>query len=365
MRRVASLSRPLGALAVGLLFAALTIWASGGQPGPALHSLVTGAFGSETGILRSLAKATPLIFSGLSVAVALKGGLFNIGAEGQLLVGGIASAWAGYALAGLPTFVHLPLALAAGAIAGAAWGLIPGLLKAYRGSHEVIVTIMLNYIAINLTHYLVGHPLKDPASDALRTPAVLPSARLASLDDVSSTALNALGITGRSTHFSAGFLLALISAGVVAFLIRRTALGFEIRAVGAGPDAARTAGILVSRTIVKTMTISGALAGLAGAVEVLGVHRRFLDAFSPGYGFDSIAVALLGGLNAGGVVLSALLFGGLNSGALQMETFTDTPRQIAGIIQAVVIVAVGTRVIMSRRSGGLPPDADASLEAAL
>jgi simple sugar transport system permease protein len=311
--------------------------------------MIQGSLGTPTGVLRTLAKATPLIFSGLAVAVALRAGLFNIGAEGQLLVGGIASAWAGCGLKGLPVFVHLPLALAAGAAAGAVWGLVPGILNAARGAHEVIVTIMLNYAAIHFTHYLVGHPFKDPASEALRTPQVLASARIPSLDDWPAATLSSFGVTGRSTHFSAGFFLALIAAVLVAILFRRTALGFEIRAVGSGPDAARASGISVGGTIVKTMALSGALAGLAGAVEVLGVHRRFLDAFSPGYGFDSIAVALLGGLNAGGVVLSALLFGGLNSGALQMETLTDTPRQIAGVIQAVVIAAVGVRIIVSRR----------------
>src|SRR5690242_21390288 len=161
-----------------MLLAALVVSASGGSPFEAFGALFQGAFGSPTGILRSLAKATPLIFSGLAVAVALKAGLFNIGAEGQLLVGGMAAAWTGYAIPGLPLLLHLPLSLLAGTFAGALWALVPGLLKAYRGSHEVIVTIMMNYVAIHLTHYLVNHPFKDPTSDALRTPAVLPSARL-------------------------------------------------------------------------------------------------------------------------------------------------------------------------------------------
>jgi simple sugar transport system permease protein len=302
--RLRALAQPFSALALAFLLAVLVVWASGGQPGGAFQALFQGAFGSSTGVLRSLAKATPLIFSGLAVAVALRAGLFNIGAEGQLLVGGIAAAWVGYALKGLPTLFHLPLTLAAGALAGALWGLVPGVLKALRGAHEVIVTIMMNYVAIHLTHYLVNHPLRDAASDALKTPPVLPSARLFSLDDLSSDTLSRFGIPARTTNFSTGFLLALVAAGLVAILIRRTALGFEIRAVGEGADAARTAGIPVPRTLITAMAISGALAGLAGAVEVLGVHRRFLDAFSPGYGFDSIAVALLGGLNPGGIVLS-------------------------------------------------------------
>jgi general nucleoside transport system permease protein len=363
-------ARPLVALACAFLAAWTVIWATGGEPAAALGALMKGGFGSETGLIRTLAKATPLIFSGLAVAIALKAGLFNIGAEGQLLVGGAAAAWVGYVIVGLPTVVHLPLALLAGGLAGALWGLVPGVLKAVRGAHEVIVTIMMNYVAIHFTHYLVSHPLKDPSSDALRSPAVQASARLMSLDDLSRDTLVRLGITARSTHLSLGFLLAIAAAIFIWILVRRTALGFEIRAVGSNSDAARTAGISVPRTIIKTMGISGGLAGLAGAVEVLGVHRRFLDAFSPGYGFDSIAVALLGGSHAGWIVPSALLFGGVNSGAILMETATDTPRQMAGILQAIVIIAVGARYVRTGKTttsgkaappnGALPAEGAAS-----
>lgn len=343
--RIRSVAQPILALAAAFAIAAVIIASTCEDPfpkslsvvGESFAALFRGAFGDTNGLLRSLAKSTPLLFSGLAVAVALRAGLFNIGAEGQLLVGGLAAAWAGYAVKGLPIFLHLPLAMLAGAAAGAVWAAVPGILKAWRGAHEVIVTIMMNYVAIHLTHYLVNGPLRDPTTKQTATPIVLRTAQLWSLP-------------GSATNFSAGFFLALLAAVAVAFLLRRTALGFEIRAVGLGADAARAAGIPLQRTIVTAMCLSGALAGLAGAVEVLGVHHRFLDQFSPGYGFDSIAVALLGGLNAPGVTLAALLFGGLKSGANEMYTQTQTPIMLIGVIQAIVILAIGIRFVRSRRA---------------
>jgi simple sugar transport system permease protein len=196
---------------------------------------------------------------------------------------------------------------------------------------------MMNYVAVHLTHFLANGPLRAPGGYQIATPEIAPTARLWSLPN-------------SATDFSAGFFLAIIAAAAVALMVRRTPLGFEIRAVGLNPDAARTAGISVPRTMVMAMTISGALAGLAGAVEVLGVHHRFYDQFSPGYGFDSIAVALLGGLNAAGVAASAILFGGLKSGALRMYAETQTPIQITGVIQAIVILATGVRYVRPRRA---------------
>jgi simple sugar transport system permease protein len=344
--RLRGLAQPAFALAAAMLVAAIIIWLTSGytlfsaeafrQPFEALGALARGAFGETSAIMRTLTKSTPLILSGLAVAIALRAGLFNIGVEGQLLVGGLASAWVGFAFKGLPWFAHLPLALLAGAFAGAIWAAVPGVLRAWRGAHEVIVTIMMNYIAIHLCHYLVNNLLRDKNTLSTATPRVLQSAQLWMIE-----------VTKRES-LSSGFFLALAAAGVFAFLVKRMALGFEIRAVGQQPEAARAAGISVGATMVRAMVISGALAGLAGAVEVLAVHRRFLDAFSPGYGFDSIAVALLGGLNAGGVVLAGILFGALNSGSTYMETMASTPRQIAGIVQAVVILAVGAKYLKRR-----------------
>jgi len=315
----------------------MVVGAVGDIPEAVRQAVTEGRFAVPNELLRSLAKATPLILTGLGVALGLRGGLFNIGAEGQLMLGALLAAWVGFAWHGLPTWIHLPVALVCGAFAGACWAAIAGALKAWRGAHEVIVTIMLNYVAILITHWLVTGALRDPTSMAPATPQVLRSARLWAVEG--------------GANFSAGFALAMAAVLLVGFLIHRTAVGFEIRAVGHNPAAARAAGIHVERVTVLVMAMSGALAGLAGAIEVLGVHRRFLDAFSPGYGFDSIAVALLGNLRPIGVAAAAFLFGGLGSGAVQMEAFTGTPRQVAGIIQAIVILAVAVRAsAMLRRS---------------
>ena len=345
-------SRQAIGLAAALFTAAAVIAATGSSASEALRTMVVGAVGDlpaavaeslkshrlilPNEILRLLAKATPLILSGLAVAVALRGGLFNIGAEGQILVGAFAAAVLGAAWPGLPAYIHLPACLLAAMLAGASWAAIAGVLKAWKGAHEVIVTIMLNYIAIQLTHYLVNIPARDPSSLAPATRLIQPGARLWALEG--------------GTNFSAGIGLALAAAAGVWYLFARTRLGFEIRAVGENQLASRLAGIPVSATVVLAMAISGALAGLAGGVEVLGVHRRYLDAFSPGYGFDSIAVAFLGNLHPAGIVASACLFGGIAGGAVHMEAYTNTPRQIAGIIQAVVILAVAARWPVFSRS---------------
>jgi simple sugar transport system permease protein len=318
----------------------MVLGAVGDLPGAATAAFTRGEVSVPNELLRSLAKATPLLLSGLAVAFALRAGLFNIGAEGQLLLGACAAAWVGYSWHGVPPIVHVLCGLGTGALAGAIWAGVAGVLKAWRGAHEVIVTIMMNYIAILFTHWLVNGPARDVTSLAPATPQVLPTARLWAVEG--------------GPNFSAGFAIAVLAVPVVSFILGRTALGFEIRAIGASPDAARSAGIPVGRATVWAMAVSGALAGLAGSIEVLGVHRRFLDAFSPGYGFDSIAVALLGNLNPVGVLGSACLFGGLAAGATHMEAYAGTPRQIAGVIQAVVIMAVGIRFLHARRHSREP-----------
>jgi ABC-type uncharacterized transport system permease subunit len=342
-----SLLFTLGALGFAFALAAFIILATGGNPITVFRALIQGAFGNlyafgyslivyrhydpPIEIFRTLSKATPLLLCGLAVAVGLRAGLFNIGAEGQLLVGALAAAWIGYAVKGIPALLHIPLAMLAGAIAGGIWGYIPGLLKAWRGAHEVIITIMMNYVALRLTQYLVNHPLKDPNTLNTATPFIQPSAQL--------------WVIEKTSEFSIGFLIAILLAVGYAFLMRRMSLGFCIRAVGQGTEAARSVGISVSRTLITTMSLSGALAGVGGAIEILGLHHRFYDQFSSGVGFDSIAVALLGGLNAPGIVLAAVLFGGLNTGAEQMQIETGTPLQIAGIIQAIIILLFGARYL--------------------
>ena len=330
MRRALRMAgNPLAALALAFGAASIVIALSGENPFVSFGAMFSGALGSGPAVGETLIKTIPLAISGLAVALGLRAGLFNIGVEGQLLVGGLAAAYAGYAIE-LPAAAHLPICIAAGAIGGMIWGWLPGILKARRGVHEVISTIMLNYIAFYLTHYLVTNQLKDIHTMAPQTPAIH-----------STAVLPQIGQSG--LHW--GILIAAACVMGFAFLMSRSVMGFELKAVGQGPDAARASGISVPRTIILAMVMSGGLAGLAGAVEVLGVHHKFYDQFSPGYGFDSIAVAVLGGNTALGTALSALLFGALRNGAIGMQLATDTPKEIVTLIQAIVIAFAGMRLL--------------------
>jgi len=283
-------------------------------------------------ISESLVISTPYIFAGLAVALGFRGGLFNIGAEGQLFVGGLASAYVGYAVKGLPWLIHLPLALLAGILAGALWGAIPGFLKARTGAHEVINTIMMNYIAFRLTDHLLQGPMARPDGLPI-TPEILPSAYLPALFD-------------RPMRVHWGFFLALAVAVLVYWFLWKTTRGMEIRMVGANPNAARYAGLGIAATIVITMAISGGLAGLAGTNQVLGLDHRMVRAFSTGYGFDSIALALLGNSHPLGVVLASLLFGFMRGGAARMQSVAGIPVEIIRIIQALVIIFVAAPEII-------------------
>lgn len=277
-------------------------------------------------ITESLVTATPYIFAGLAVAIGFKAGLFNIGAEGQFYMGALGAAYAGYSIVGLPWFIHLPLALLAGAAAGAVWGAIPGFLKAKFGAHEVVNTIMMNWIAFRLSDWLLTGPMQAsgfrPVTPNIEATAQLPRLFAAPL------------------RFNWGFFLALAVAALVYWFLFKTTRGFEIRAVGANPSAAKYAGMNIVTNIVLVMTISGALAGLSGTSQVLGVDYWVGQGFSAGYGFDSIAIALLGKSHPAGVVLAALLFGFLRGGATRMQSMAGIPIDIISIIQGLVIVFV-------------------------
>jgi simple sugar transport system permease protein len=276
--------------------------------------------------------STPYIFAGLAVAFGFRGGVFNIGAEGQIFLGGIAAAFVGYSLKGLPAIIHLPLAIFAGVLAGAIWGAIPGYLKARFGAHEVINTIMMNYIAFRLADYLLQGPM-GRADGMPITPDVLKSAYLPSL----------LPAPVR-VHF--GLIIALFMAWVVYWFLWKTPRGLEIRMAGANPHAARYAGVKIALIIVLTMSLSGALAGMAGVNQVLGVEHRMVRAFSSGYGFDSIALALLGNSHPLGVVLSSFLFGFLRGGAARMQSMAGIPIEIVKIIQGLIIIFVAAPEII-------------------
>jgi len=277
-------------------------------------------------ISESLVASTPYILAGLAVAIGFRCGLFNIGAEGQLLMGALGAAFVGYSIKGLPAYIHLPLALLAGAVAGGFWAAIPGYLKAKFGAHEVVNAIMMNWIAFRLSDWLLFGPMKASSFRPV-TPNVEVSAELPHLFP-------------DPLRFNWGFFLALAMAILVYWFLFKTTRGFEIRSVGANPDAAKYAGMSVENNIVLVMALSGALAGLAGSVQVLGVDHWVGAGFSAGYGFDAIALALLGKSHPFGVVLAALLFGMLRSGATNMQSVSRIPIDIISVIQGMVIVFV-------------------------
>jgi simple sugar transport system permease protein len=321
------------AVALGLLVAAIAVVAAGANPVDAYTALFQGAFTNTNAVAETLLTTIPYIFLGLSVSVGFRAGLFNIGGAGQLLLGAIFGAFVGYKLSGLPPVLHVTLALIAGMLGGFLWGAIPGLLKARFGAHEVITTIMLNYVAALLTDFLVNKgPMSDPRSALPETPPVLASARLPII------------VPGSRLHL--GLFLTVIAVGVVWIIMERTTLGFRIRAVGLNARAARSAGMSVEWTMVTVMGIAGALAGLAGIVQVLGVTGTYSAGLSAGTAFDSIAVALLAGSNPVAIVPAALLFGALKSGASFMQLQTQVSADLISVVQATVIVFVAAPLLV-------------------
>jgi general nucleoside transport system permease protein len=280
----------------------------------------------------SLVTATPYIFAGLAVAIGFRAGLFNIGAEGQFFMGALGSAYVGYSIHGLPWFIHLPLAILGGALAGAIWGAIPGYLKAKFGAHEVVNTIMMNWIAFRLSDWLLTGPMMAsgfrPVTPSIQKAAELPR------------------FFPEPLRFNWGFVLALVMAYLVYWFLFKTTLGFEIRSVGANPDASKYAGMSVVKNFVLVMVLSGGLAGMAGAAQVLGVDHWVGQGFSAGYGFDAIALALLGKSHPLGVVLAAIVFGILRSGATRMQSMAGIPIDIISIIQGLVIIFVAAPAII-------------------
>ena len=343
---------PLLSLAIALLVGAIVIAAGGRDPIAAYLALVNGAVGGATpqqaayNTSETVINAIPLIFTGVSVAVAYRTGLFNIGAEGQLLVGALATGWFGVAFAGLPGLILLPATLAVGGAGGALYGAIAGALKAWRGAHEVITTIMLNYVAIFLMHWLLQNgPLAAPSS--LGTPASAKIGDGAILPVILPNELVPL------SRLHAGMVIAILALVVFWFLMWKTSLGYELRTVGFSARAARQAGIDPRLRTMTVMAIAGAFAGIGGAVQISGVLYRVYDGFSPGYGFEAIAVALLGKNAPVGILLSALLFGAFGHGGALMQSNAQVSAQIVSVIEALVLFLVAaevvTRVVAGRR----------------
>ena len=293
----------------------------------------------------SLVSSTPYIFAGLAVALGFRVGLFNIGVEGQLFVGAIFAVTAGIYLKGLPAVIHIPLALLAAVIGGGLWGFIPGWLKAKTGGHEVINTIMMNYIAFRLSEYLLRGPLKNPEGFTPVSAWIEDSAKLPRFFE-------------NPIRFHMGFFIALGFAWVVYWFLFKTTWGFTLRTVGANPRAARYAGMNIVQSTVLAMFLSGGLAGLAGANEVLGVNYNLAVAFSSGYGFDAIALALLGKSHPAGVVMAAILFGFLRNGAIQMQLTAGIPIDIISVLQAFILAFIAAPAIIRTIYRLRKPDID-------
>ena len=319
----------LSAIFVALFVSFLAILFTGRDPVAGYGYLLQGALGGPGPLGETAIKGAVLILTGLSVSVAFTVGLFNIGAEGQLIWGALAAAVAGRAI-DLPAPLLLPLCLCAGALAGALWGIIPGLLKTLRGVHEVISTILLNWVAIHLVHgWLVAGPLAAGSAGA--------SISVAGTEPIRTAAWLPRLLTG--SRLDLGFPLALLCAAAVWFLLTRTRRGFEWRAVGAGPDAALASGIPRSLRICEAMALSGALSGLAGSLLILGTEHKYPGVFRTGYGFDGIAVALVGGGTVTGTVLAGLFFGALRAGATRLQLVGIHP-SFAELIQGLAVLLV-------------------------
>lgn len=323
----------LSALIIGAVIIVLTD--GFGAVLPAYSALFEGAFVGWNSISETLLAATPLILAGLAVAIGFQAGLFNIGAEGQMTIGGLSAVIVGFSFEGLPLVVHLPLAVLAGFLGGALWGFIPGILRARTGAHEVITTIMLNFIAYRTLDYMLKLPFIqkegrfDPVSKDVVDSSTYPS--ILTWFPVENA---------ERLRLHVGFFVALAMAWVVYWLLYRSTIGFEFRAVGANPDAAKYGGIRVATAIVLVMAMAGGLAGMGGANETLGVLGRATPGFTALIGFDAIALALLGRSHPGGVVLAAVLFGALRAGGRTMQAQSDVGIDLIVVIQALIIVFI-------------------------
>jgi simple sugar transport system permease protein len=296
--------------------------------GDALRALLAGAFGSWYAFgSGTLVRATPLILTGLAVAIAFRAGVFNIGAEGQFLMGAVAQATIALTLDALPAFLLLPMALAGGMVAGAAWAWIAAVLRTRFHVLEVISTIMLNFVALYLVSFLVRGPLQEPTHIYPQTSSIVAAARLPRF--------------GSTTRLHLGFAIAVVACVAAWWVVKHTAAGFRLRVVGANPFAARSAGMIdTERTTTRAFLISGALAGLAGGIEVAGVTFALYENISPGYGFTAIAVALLARLQPMGVIVTGVVFGALEAGAAAMQRDAGVPSVVVSVVEALIILAL-------------------------
>jgi general nucleoside transport system permease protein len=331
---------PVAAVLLALVIGAALLWLLGENPLEAYWVMFSGAFGSVNGLASTVITATPLLLVGLGICIAFRGGVINIGAEGQLIVGALAATATALSLSAWPGWALLPLTLLAGALAGGVWGGIAGALKARLNVNEILSTVMLNAIAFQLMNFLLSGPMLDPeqikAGTNIPQSAALP-------EQVWLTRL----IPRTLLHSCA--ILALVMAVLVYLLLWRTTIGYRIRAVGLNPSAARYAGMNVPYFLTLSLILSGAFAGLAGAVEVAGLHHRIMEGISGGYGFSGIVAALFGKLHPLGTIPASFLFGGLLVGADKMQRVVQVPSSLIGVINGLVVMFVVASDIFVRR----------------
>lgn len=326
-----SILRPLAAILLSLLVASLVLFISGHNPVDVYSTLVTGAVTDFSGTIRW---TIPMIITGVAVAVAFRSGMFNLGVDGQLYMGAMAATWIGLNLSFLPYPLSVIIGILGGMLAGALYAFIPGLLRTLWGVSEVVTTLLFNFIAFLFTDYLVLGPMAGTGISAgtfgtNRVPQNFYLTRL-----------------GEGSQASTGIFIALVLAVLMAFMFSRTTIGYEFRMVGKNPLFAKYGGINVKISALASMCLSGAIGGLAGAIEILGVHRRFPARFANNLGFDGIVVSLLADNDPVGIIVSGLFFGGLRNGAMSMERLTNTPRAMVDIVNAIIILMVSAQFVI-------------------
>lgn len=331
--RLRAVSGQIVAVAVALLMGAIIILMVGESPVRVFMTLLRGAFGDQAKIAGTLLQTTPILICGVAACVGLRGGMFNVGIEGQLFLGGFAAAWVGFAFP-LPAGIHLLAALALAVMAGAAWVAIPAYFRARYNTNEVVSTILSNYVAVLLTSYFTIFLFKRPGGWS-ETPPILPTAYLPEIFAFS--------------RLNWGLVIGLLLAIGAALVFRYTSWGYGVTMVGSAPKFAEYGGVNVKRQGFLVLLLSGAVGGLAGGVETLGVHHRFMEGFAPGFGFDGLIAALLANGSPVATIFTALFFGALRNGSLLLEVDTSASREIITVIQALIILSVSAQVLVRRR----------------
>jgi simple sugar transport system permease protein len=331
--RIRRWAAPVLSLLFALLIGALVILSSGNNPVEIYLKLFAGALGSRNSILQTLLQATPLLFCGLSVLMGMKAGLLNLGVEGQLYMGALAATLTGIYMKGLPSCIHIPLCMLAGMLGGAVWAFLPVWLKIKRGVHEVVTALMLNNIGRLFVEFMTNYPLREKNATVAQSVVLEPSAILPKLFVRSQV--------------TAAILIGVVLAVLLSCILKYTVFGYQIILVGANKYTAAAGGVPVDSVLTGTMMISGLCAGLAGTMEVMGTHGRLIQGFSPGYGFDGIAVAVLG-LSPVSAIFSSLLFGALRAGGLALSFGTNLSVKFINTLQGIIILLIAAPAFFSR-----------------